>query len=581
MVKEAADEEPGSSGAGQGRGTGQGRGAVPRLRLDELLGELQQQLAEIVKTRDRMQGLVDAMLGVASGLELESTLRRIVSAAIDLVDARYGALGVLGPDVGLERFVYVGIDEQTRARMGHLPRGHGVLGLLITDPRPLRLADLSRHPASVGFPPNHPPMRTFLGAPVRVRDRVYGNLYLTEKVGGGEFTADDEVVVQALAAAAGIAVQNAHLFEEVMSRQRRLEASSEITTELLSGGTTENALRIVADRARELTAADAAVILLAPGHDQEAVGLSASTGLSDDEARQLSIGNGGPLATEVLGTGSPILADLASSDHSRLGRFGPAVGVPLRSDDTVAGVIMVLRAAGAEPFRADQMPLLASFADQASIALELAAKQRAQRQLDLFGDRDRIARDLHDHVIQRLFATGLGLESLLQRTTDPDLRGRLERAVDELDQVVREIRTTIFDLHTTAADPRISLRRRLLDIVADASAHTGIAPSVRMSGQLDTAVPAPLAEHAEAVTREAVTNAVRHAQATEIVVTIEAHDDELLIRVVDNGIGLSRTGHRSGLRNLDKRAVECGGSFTVQDAPGGGTQLAWTAPLTA
>ena len=564
--------------AGAELGPGEGRRAVPRLRLDELLGEMQEQLAEIVKTRDRMQGLVDAMLGVASGLELESTLRRIVSAAIDLLDARYGALGVLGPDVGLERFVYVGIDDQTRAKMGHLPRGRGVLGQLITDPRPLRLADLSQHPASVGFPPHHPPMRTFLGAPVRVRDRVYGNLYLTEKAGGGEFTADDEIVVQALAAAAGIAVQNAHLFEEVISRQRRLEASGEITTELLSGGTTENALQIVADHARELSAADAAVILLAPGHDQQAAGLSAATGLSDHEAGLLSLDHGGPLAAEVLGTGSPILTDLTNSENSRLDRFGPAVGVPLRSDDTVAGVIMVLRAEGAEQFRADQMPLLASFADHASIALELAAKQRAQRQLDLFGDRDRIARDLHDHVIQRLFATGLGLESLLQRTTDPDVRGRLERAVGELDQVVRDIRTTIFDLHTTAADASISLRRRLLDIVADTSQHTGISPSVRMSGQLDTAVPASLAEHAEAVTREAVTNAVRHADATEIVVTIDAHED-LLIRVADNGVGMSETARRSGLRNLEKRALECGGSLTVEDAPSGGTQLTWTAPL--
>src|SRR5215207_9578532 len=204
-----------------------------RLRLDELLAEMKERLDEIVNTRDSLQALLDAMLAVASGLELESTLQRIVSVATELVDARYGALGVLGSDNYLDRFVYVGIDPDTRAKMGHLPQGHGLLGQLISDPKPLRLRDLSQHPVSVGFPPHHPPMRSFLGVPVRVRDEVYGNLYLTEKQGADEFTADDEVVVQALAAAAGIAVQNAHLFEESMRRQQHLEAASEITTELL------------------------------------------------------------------------------------------------------------------------------------------------------------------------------------------------------------------------------------------------------------------------------------------------------------------------------------------------------------
>jgi signal transduction histidine kinase len=549
---------------------------VPRtkLRLYELFDAMRDRLDEIVQTRDRMHGLLDAMLAVSSGLELESTLRRIVAASIELVGARYGALGVLGPDDKLSRFIYIGIDDATRAKMGHLPQGRGVLGQLITDPRPLRLADLSSHPASVGFPPNHPPMRTFLGAPVRVRDEVYGNLYLTEKAGGEEFTAEDEVVVQALAAAAGIAVQNAKLFEEVINRQRRLEAAGEITTALLSGSTTEQVLHLVAEHALEMSAADAAFILLAPEFE-----LGAHAGFGDEEISALPADDSEPVVGHVLRTGTPILADIETTDDAKPAGFGPALGVPLRSADTVAGAITVLRRAGREPFRPDQLPLLASFADQASIVLELAAKQRAQQQLDLFADRDRIARDLHDHVIQRLFAAGMDLESTQQRSQEPEVRKRLQHTVDQLDQTVKEIRTSIFDLHTIPSEANVSLRRRVLDIIAEICHGTDLSPSVRISGPLDTAVPPDISEHASAVVREAVANAIRHAKASELIVSIDARD-VLLIEVTDNGTGIPDTAHRSGLRNLAKRAAECNGSFTVRDAPGGGTQLTWTTPLT-
>jgi signal transduction histidine kinase len=550
----------------------------PRLRLDELLVQMRQQLDEIVKTRDRMHGLLDAMLAVASDLDLESTLRGIVSAAIGLVDARYGALGVLGPDDELSRFIYIGIDEETRSKMGDLPRGHGVLGLLISDPRPLRLADLTAHPASVGFPPNHPPMRTFLGAPVRVRDEVYGNLYLTEKI-SGEFTADDEVVVHALAAAAGIAVQNARLYEEVMSRQSRLEAAGEITTELLSGSTSQRALRLVAKRATQLTAADAAYILLAPHRTRTEFELSAHAGLTPAEAGFIPRDGSDPMVSHVLRNATPILDDLSTAEDPRPAGFGPAVGVPLRSEEGATGVIMVLRREGGEPFRPDQLPLLASFADQAAIVLELAAKQQAQRQLDLFADRDRIARDLHDHVIQRLFAAGMNLEGTLQRSQDPEIRRRLRNTVEQLDQTVREIRTSIFDLHTTPADADVSLRRRLLDIIAEVTQDSPLSPSVRISGPLDTVVPPKLAEHAEAVVREAVSNAIRHAGAATLVVDINAAD-QLVIDVTDDGVGPPDSARRSGLRNLDERARECGGTCTLAAADSGGTKLTWAAPLT-
>jgi len=218
------------------------------LRLDELLREVQQRLAEVVATRGRMQGLLDAVLAVADGVELDTTLQRIAQAAVNLVDARFGALGVLAPDGSISRFIYVGLDEATRARMGALPEGKGLLGQVILGGQPLRLSDLGEHEASVGFPPHHPPMRTFLGVPVRVRDAVFGNLYLTEKNGGGAFTADDEVVVAALATAAGIAVHNADLFEQGRLRQQWLEASAEIRNELLAGASEEDALGLIAQR---------------------------------------------------------------------------------------------------------------------------------------------------------------------------------------------------------------------------------------------------------------------------------------------------------------------------------------------
>lgn len=578
---------------------------VPRttLRLDELLAQMQHQLNDIISTRDRMQGLLDAMLAVASGLELESTLQRIISSAVALVDARYGALGVLGPVSGLSRFVYVGIDHETATLIGHLPCGEGVLGQLISDPSTLRLDDLSTHYTSVGFPDHHPPMLTFLGTPVRVRDRVYGNLYLTEKNGGGEFTEDDETVLQALAAAAGIAVQNSHLFEEGVRRQRRLEAGSEITTELLSGGTTERVLRLVAERASELSNADASFMLLTPGQNGRGFELGAHVGLSAEDVAGLPADGTGPVVSEVLRDGAPVVTDITAPDTTAatdttaapdttvtdttaerataspiLAGFGPAIGVPLRSEDTVMGVIVALRRIGGAPFRPDELPLLASFADQASIVLELAEKQRATRQLDIFADRDRIARDLHDHVIQRLFAAGLNLQSALQRTPDQETRRRLQQTVDQLDLTIREIRTSIFDLHSPMVGTGTSLRRRLLDVIAEVTDATSVSPSVQITGPVDSTVSTKLGEHAEAILREALTNAVRHSQATELRVVIEARDS-LTIEVTDNGIGIAADVHRSGLLNLEKRARECHGSSSVQTGPGQGTQIHWVVPL--
>lgn len=557
--------------------------ALGDLRLGELLDEVRDRLDEIAVTRDRLQGLLDAVMAVGAGVELDSTLQRIVQAAVNLVDARYGALGVLdAASEGLSEFVYVGINAEERAQMGHLPEGRGLLGQLIHHPKALRLPDLSAHPASVGFPPNHPPMHSFLGAPVRVRDKIFGNLYLTEKRGGTEFTADDEVVLRALAAAAGVAVENARLFEEAKLRQGWLAASSEIRSELLSGASTDDALALVARHAKDLTGADSVLILI----DQGAVppSLSVRTGAGDASLPlvEASAATSSAVLMAVAESGTPqVFADLGAvldgdlSEHG--GIFGPAVAVPLWSAQGVSGVLLAIREKGTAFFEAEQVPVLASFADQAAFALEAADRQHARRLLDVLADRDRIASDLHDRVIQRLYAVGMSLQGMMRRITDPDVRGRVSTAVEQLDQTVRDIRGSIFDLHSTGDDGQ-SLRRRLLDIVTEATGGDGLAASVRMSGAVDTMVPPELAGHAEAVVREAMSNVARHAHAKTVTVTVDVTGD-LTIEVVDDGRGLPANVARSGLANLAARAETCRGSMTVEAHPEGGTRLTWRVPL--
>jgi signal transduction histidine kinase len=546
---------------------------LSQRRLRALLAEVQDRIEEIVGTRDRMDGLLDAVLAVSSGLELDATLRQIVRAAVDLVDARYGALGVLGGDGMLVQFVHVGIDEETRALIGPLPTGHGVLGVVLDDPKPLRLDDLSRHPASVGFPPNHPPMATFLGVPIRARGEIFGRLYLTGKNNGTGFTEDDEVVVQALAGAAGIAVDNARLYEEARRRQRWLEAIGEVTAELLGASDPTEALRLIAGRALELTGADYTFIavpgdseLASPEVTELTVAVCAGPGVDTVTGRKI------PIAGSTLGA---VFADrvprsvpgLAFDFAHGLGvEFGPALALPLGAGESSSGVLLAVRAAGAKGFDELEFQVGSSFADQAALALEL----------EVLADRDRIARDLHDHVIQRLFAIGLGMQGTHRVAKAPVVAERLTEHIDQLHEVIQDIRTAIFDLQAdTGETPR--LRATLHEVITGLTDDAALRTTIRMSGPLNV-VPAGLGEHAVAVLREAVSNAVRHARARELVITISV-DDNLVIDVTDDGVGIPDTVAGSGLHNLQRRAVEAGGQCTVERAATGGTRLVWTAPL--
>jgi len=555
------------------------RDTLSQLRLRELLVEVQDRVEQIVEGRDRLDGLLDAMLVVTSGLELDETLRTIVHTAIQLVDARYGAVGVRGHDHELVEFIYEGIDEEMREQIGHLPEGRGVLGVLIDDPKPIRLDNISHHAASVGFPPNHPPMRTFLGVPVRIRDEVFGNLYLTEKANGQPFSEDDEVLVYALAAAAGIAIDNARLYEASKMRQAWIEATRDIGTELLSGTDPARVFRLVADESRLLSGAEQTFVAVPEDPELSAneVDELVVTAVAGDgtvaELRTIPVE--GTLVGEAYVQRAPGRFDRFELDAGETTVSGPALVLPLRATDTVAGVLVALRPKGAQPFTGEELDMMAAFADQAALAWQLASTQRQMRELSILTDRDRIARDLHDHVIQRLFAVGLALQGTIPRARLPEVKDRLTACVDDLQEVIQEIRTAIFDLHG-ASSGTTRLRQRLDEAIAQ-FASPEVRTTTQFVGPLSVVGPA-LADHAEAVVREAVSNAVRHGRATTLSVSVTVGDD-LLIEVVDNGAGISGEITGSGLVNLEKRARDAGGSFGIDSAPSGGTTLRWSAPL--
>ncbi|KCR07028.1 two-component system sensor histidine kinase DosT [Mycobacterium tuberculosis BTB12-046] len=556
------------------------RETLSQLRLRELLLEVQDRIEQIVEGRDRLDGLIDAILAITSGLKLDATLRAIVHTAAELVDARYGALGVRGYDHRLVEFVYEGIDEETRHLIGSLPEGRGVLGALIEEPKPIRLDDISRHPASVGFPLHHPPMRTFLGVPVRIRDEVFGNLYLTEKADGQPFSDDDEVLVQALAAAAGIAVDNARLFEEARTREAWIEATRDIGTQMLAGADPAMVFRLIAEEALTLMAGAATLVAVplddeAPACEVDDLVIVEVAGEISPAVKQMTVAVSGTSIGGVFHDRTPRRFDRLDLAVDGPVEPGPALVLPLRAADTVAGVLVALRSADEQPFSDKQLDMMAAFADQAALAWRLATAQRQMREVEILTDRDRIARDLHDHVIQRLFAVGLTLQGAAPRARVPAVRESIYSSIDDLQEIIQEIRSAIFDLH--AGPSRATGLRHRLDKVIDQLAIPALHTTVQYTGPLSV-VDTVLANHAEAVLREAVSNAVRHANATSLAINVSVEDD-VRVEVVDDGVGISGDITESGLRNLRQRADDAGGEFTVENMPTGGTLLRWSAPL--
>ncbi|MEU3895987.1 GAF domain-containing protein [Streptomyces sp. NPDC045251] len=537
----------------------------------------------------RVPKLLDAMRSVGSGLELHSTLNRICETAADLASARYAAIGVVDEDGdGLAEFVHHGVDEATVRRIGHLPDGHkGLLGALIRDPDPVRLTDLTEDPRSCGFPEHHPPMRSFLGVPIRVHGENFGNLYLSDKPTGEPFNDYDLAMVRVLATEAGIAIGNARLYEAAQQRERWIDGSVAVTTALLSGGDMDEALQVVAEQARRLSGARAGIVLLpADGGGLEIVAAAAQH------------------ATNVLGTvippdngvvaellaGRPVFVDDAATDPRMAAGpvrgYGPIMLLPLCRDGRVLGGLVMPRARGQRPFTRTERALGDRFASQAALALMMADAQRDRERLAVYEDRDRIARDLHDLVIQRLFATGMMLESAQRGALAPEVRDGVGGAVDELDVTIQEIRSAIFALRQPAEAPE-GLRTRVLREVAMAAVPLGFSPSHRFVGPVDTAVGDLTGKNLIAALRETLSNAFRHAGATRIEVVVDATvtlpDDRPGVRltVADDGVGIPEGGRRSGLRNLERRAETVGG--TSRTGPGigrdgSGTTVQWEAP---
>ncbi|WP_399098231.1 GAF domain-containing protein [Streptomyces sp. 11x1] len=563
---------------------------LPQLRLDELLGELQARLDAARGTRDRVHSLLEAVLSVGRELELEQALRGIVEAAAVLVDAEYAALGVIGPDgKRLSAFHTVGVSEERIALIGPFPEGHGILGELISHPEPLRLARLSEHPASYGFPPNHPPMNSFLGVPIRVREQVFGNLYLTEKRGGARFDEEDESVLSTLAVAAGVAIDNARLYEESRLRERWLRANAEITHSLMSGGEPGEVLRMIAERAREIMAAALAVVAVPmEGTDSLTVDLAIGEGATAHRGLVL------PLEGNLIGRAFSDAAPVTSADVSRdesgvtgvpgvpgvpsLTGLGPAVAVPIGSGEGTRGILLLARAVGRTVFTEPEIERLQGFAAQAAVAMELAERRRDAEQIAVLEDRDRIARDLHDLAIQRLFATGMTLQSAGRFIEHAGASERVLRAVDDLDETIKIIRSTIFGLRSRESATGVGLRARVVRVVGEAAPVLGFAPSLRLEGLLDTDVPKEAADHVVAVLSEALTNVARHAHASRADLVVEAAEGEVRLTVGDDGVGIPAEGRRSGLRNMAERARQSGGELETTSPPGGGTTLVWRVP---
>ncbi|GAA1914187.1 two-component system sensor histidine kinase [Streptomyces sodiiphilus] len=566
---------------------GNGGDHLPRLQLDDLLEELQVRIDAARGTQNRVHNLLEAVLSVGRELDLPHVLRRIVEAAVALVDAEYGALGVIGEDGKLSQFLTVGISEEESATIGELPAGHGILGELIRHPEPLRLAELSEHPASHGFPPNHPPMHSFLGVPIRVREEVFGNIYLTEKHGGRTFDGEDESVLSTLAVAAGVAIENARLYEEARYRERWLEANSEIVSHLLSGGDQSQVLELIVERPRSILGADLGVLAL-PVEGTDDLRVELAFGAGAELHRGLVLPREGSFTGAAALAGEPVTTMEIGKDPRvtvgppRWEGLGPAVAVPVGTNEGLRGVLMLARAEKdkAPAFTESETTALLAFAGQAALAMELAEQRRAVEAMALLEDRDRIARDLHDLAIQRLFATGMTLQSAVRFVQHPDASERLMRAVDDLDETIKIIRSTIFGLRNLETGPAAQgLRVRAARTVEQAVRALGFTPALRMEGLLDTDVPAAVADHAVAVLAEALSNVSRHARAGAAEVALIVASGTLTLRVTDDGVGVPEGGRRSGLRNLQERAEKLGGALAIEAPEPGGTRLEWKVPL--
>jgi signal transduction histidine kinase len=533
---------------------------------------------------DRRDKLIEAALALHAELSLPAVLQRIIELAAEITDARYGAVGVLGPRGRLVEFVTTGITPEQREAIGDPPVGHGILGVLIREAKIVRIPDITKHPHSFGFPPNHPPMRSFLGAPIESRGEVFGNIYLAEKRSSDEFSEDDERAIELLAAQAGVAIENARLYQEAGRRQRMLEAIREISNSILARGESNEALELIARRARELVGADlASVHVPIPG--QRVLHVEAADGAYADAVRGERFPIEGSISGEVIRAGRVVVVEDATKDPRayqplvRLQHMGPAVFVPLTSQGKAFGTLAAANERGRRPFTAGDVELLETFADQAALALEYAGARAEVERLLVLEDRERIAKELHDGVIQALFAVGMGLQGTALMSGDEELTERIEGAVAELDRVIRDLRNYIFGLRPGILADR-QLDQALRHLGEEFQQRSGVVTIV----DVDQSVAALLSDRAAEVVqlvRESLSNVGRHADASTCRVSLFRENEHAVVEIDDDGRGfdpnIARRGE--GLTNLEKRADALGGKATIESIPAQGTTVRLELPL--
>jgi len=523
---------------------------------------------------------------IASDLDLNTTLQRIVDAAAELSGAKYAALGVLDegvPDRRVREFVTHGVSADERLRIGAPPTGHGILGVLIDDPKPLRVDNLADHPLSYGFPANHPPMATFLGAPIRIGNRVFGNLYLTERIGGGPFTEQDTELVVALAAAAGVIIENARLYERMSRHRQWLEAAASVSAILLGTEPRGRPADVIAEHALVAGDADGATLFMcSPGGSELRV--AGSAGVTNSVLNEHVLmagtgtgGNGGADADADADFGLSIPQAVLATGVSVSPGPGEDLLVRVGNTARVAGVLW-LRWSPDHLDRVHESTVgsAEAFAAQVSLVLEVAESQEDRARLAVFEDRDRIGRDLHDLVIQRLFAVGLTLENTSRLAGEGRVADRISAAVDQLDVTIKDIRRTIFEL----GNPRraADLRDEINETVAAVVPSLGFKPQVRTMGAVHSGVSDEVRAHLLAVLHEALSNVARHALATSVTVVLEVSGDQVVLTVADDGRGLRGAHTGNGLRNMHERAEKLGGTCELGPAGDTGTRVVWQVP---
>lgn len=535
--------------------------------------------AAATESRSRARQLLNAVAGVASDLSLPDVLHRIVCSARELVDADYAALAVVGADHRLIEFVHVHVRDD----------GTGAPATVVDDmPAPLSLRDFVDRPQSFGVPAGRPPLSALLTVSVRARGARFGDLHLAKERGGTEFTEEDQAIVGALTAAGGIAIDNARLFEQTHEREMWLRASNEITGALLGDEHAPTAFALVARQARAVARAHVAAIVCPRRSASDLV----VGGVDGDGG--IVVGANVPRAAtavrQVMATDTPRLiedaggnsAEWLGSRAKRTGELGSSVLVPLAIGRYRLGVLMVARHRDAPPFTEADMRRAGTFAEHAALAIEFARAREDQQRLAVLEDRDRIARDLHDLVVQRLFAVNLGVQSLVRLAGPGVIADRATGLVTDLDQTVREIRRSIFSLHEIP-EGSTSLRGDLLRAVEEAAGTLGFTPRVDLLGALDSLVPDEVRPDLLAAVREALSNIARHAAASAawLEVSVNSAGSQLQLLVRDDGRGVTAALSRhSGLANLDERATRWGGVFDVRSEPGSGLSLRWAVPLT-